>query len=306
MSGIGWPILAFGAIAIFLIVAIYRTLAITRLPVHLRWELAPIPREKGKGHYGGSYIEEYEWWRKRRHRSFVAPILYMAAEILLLRGVWKHNRALWPLSFAFHIGVYLFVLMLLFSLVSALLIITEVPSAVLNVFLAIASVLAVAGYLLGGLGAVGLILKRVLDANLRSFNTVSKYFNLVFLAAVFITGAYAWFASTNFASEMSLFVKRLVTLDAGVTLTFPLSLHMILALLFLIYLPLTDMIHFIAKYFTYHEIRWNDEPKNKKMVEELNGLLDQPVGWSAVHVKADGKKNWVDLTTKKIDDDKEA
>ena len=47
MSGIVWHIFAFGTIGIFLIVITYRTLAIIRLPVHLRWELAPIPPEKG-------------------------------------------------------------------------------------------------------------------------------------------------------------------------------------------------------------------------------------------------------------------
>jgi len=306
MSGIGWHIFAFGAIAIFLIVIVYRTITIGRLPVHLRWELAPIPHEKGKGRYGGSYLEEYEWWRKRQSRSFMAPVLYMAAEILLLRGIWKHNRTLWPLSFAFHAGIYLVALMLLFSLVSALLIITGVPTGGVDVFLTITSVLAAVGYLLGGLGAIGLILKRLLDTNLRSFNTITKYLNLVFLAALFVTGAYAWFASTNFASAISLFIKGLVTLDGGVALNLPLSLHIIISLLFLIYLPLTDMIHFVAKYFTYHEIRWNDVPKDEKMVEELNGLLDQPVGWEAQHVKADGKKNWVDLTTKKMNDDEKA
>ena len=102
MSGIVWHILAFGVIGMFLIVIIYRTLAITRLPVHLRWELAPIPHEKGKGRYGGSYLEEYEWWNKPQHRSHIAPIGYMMIEIFLLRGIWRHNRSLWPLSFAFH------------------------------------------------------------------------------------------------------------------------------------------------------------------------------------------------------------
>jgi len=306
MSGIGWQIFAFSAIVIFLIVIVYRTITISRLPVHLRWELAPIPHEKGRGRYGGSYLEEYEWWRKRRQHSTLAPILYMAVEILLLRGVWKHNRGLWPLSFAFHAGIYLVVLMLLFSLVSALLIITGAPVAALDVFLAIASFLAAAGYMLGSLGAVGLILKRAFDTNYRSFNTVSKCFNLVFLAALFISGAYARFFLPNFVSEMSLFIKGLITLDASVALTLPLSLHVIISLLFLIYLPLTDMIHFVAKYFTYHAVRWNDEPKDEKMVEELNSLMDQPVSWSAVHVEADGKKNWVELTTKKTKDEKEA
>ena len=306
MSGIVWLIFAFSAIGIFLIVATYRTLAIIRLPVHLRWELAPIPNEKGKGRYGGSYLEEYEWWKKRQHRSRIAPIIYMAKEILLMRGIWKHNRGLWPLTFAFHIGIYLTIGMLFLSLVNAVFIITEIPLAVLNVTLGIASVFALVGYLLGSLGAIGLILKRALDANLRPFNTIARYFNLLFLGAVFISGAYAWLHSVNFASEMSLFIKGLVTLDAGVTVTFPLSLHTIISLLFLIYIPWTDMIHFIAKYFTYHEIRWDDKPQNEKMGKELRGLLSQPVSWSAAHVKADGRKSWVDITTEKKSDEKES
>ena len=305
MSGIGWHIFVFITVALFLVVIIYRTTAIGRLPVHLRWELAPIPREKGKGRYGGSYLEEYEWWRQRRRHSFFAPIFYMLAEVLLLKAVWKNNRALWPLSLAFHGGIYLIIFTLVFSLISALLAITGVSRDVVDIFLAIAGVLAAAGYILGGLGALGLLIKRVLDTSLRSFNTVSKYFNLVFLLAGFVTGAYARFASADFASELSLFIKGVVTLDTAITLTPALAAHAVILLLFAIYLPFTDMIHFVAKYFTYHEIRWNDAPKDEKMVGELNGLLRQPVDWSAVHVKADGRKNWVELTVKKTDDDEE-
>ena len=305
MSGIVWPILVFGVIGIFLIVVTYRTLAIIRLPVHLRWELAPIPHEKGKGRYGGSYLEEYEWWNKPQKRSRMAPIGYMIMEIFLLRGIWRHNRSLWPLSFAFHMGIYLIVAMLFFSVLNAVFIISEVPLYILNVFLAIASVFALAGYLLGSLGVIGLILKRAFDSNLRPFNTITKYFNLVFLGAVFISGACAWFSSPDFASEMSLFIKGLVTLDAGATLNFSLALHIIISFLFVLYLPWTDMIHFVAKYFTYHEIRWDDAPQDEKMKRELRSLLAQPVSWSAAHVKADGKKNWVDVTTKKTSDEKE-
>jgi nitrate reductase gamma subunit len=306
MSGIVWHILVFSVIGIFLIVVVYRTLAIVRLPVHLRWELAPIPHEKGKGRYGGSYLEEYEWWNKPQRRSHIAPIIYMAKEIFLLRGVWEHNRALWPLTFAFHIGIYLIVAMLFLSVLNAVFIIAKVPLYVLSVSLGIASIFALAGYLLGSLGAIGLICKRAFDSNLRPFNTITKYFNLVFLGAVFISGACAWFLSPDFASEMSLFIKGLITLDAGVALTLSLSLHIVISLLFVLYLPWTDMIHFVAKYFTYHEIRWDDAPQGEKMERELRGLLAQPVSWSAAHVKADGKKNWVDITTKKTSDEKEA
>jgi len=303
MSGIFWHISVFGVLAVFLIVTIYRAWSLARLPVHLRWELAPIPHEKGKGKYGGSYLEEYEWWKKRQQKSFFAPLRYMAVEILLLRGVWKHNRQLWPLTFAFHGGIYLVFAMLLLSILNAIFIITGVSASVLDVFLAITSVVALAGYLLGGLGAISLILKRALDADLRSFNSVSKYFNLVFLGAVFVSGVYSWFALPDFALSMSQFIQGLVTLDTGLIVAFPLSLHVILASLFFLYLPWTDMIHFVAKYFTYHEIKWNDAPKDAKMERELEGLLAQPVSWSAEHIKADGKKNWVDLTTEKKSDE---
>ena len=306
MSGIVWHIFAFGVIFIFLVVAAYRTLAIIRLPTHLRWELAPIPHGKGRGRYGGSYLEEYEWWNKRQHRSLVAILVYMAVEIFLLRAIWKHNRGLWPLTFAFHLGIYLIIGMFFFSLVNAVLIVTGVSSSVLNVFQTIVSVLTVAGCLLGSLGAIGLILKRALDSNLRPFSSIAKYFNLVFLGAIFISGAYAWFNVGDFGSEMSLFIEGLITLDTGLTLTLPLSLYIILSLLFILYLPWTDMIHFIAKYFTYHEVRWDDKPQDEKMKRELRGLMSQPVSWSAAHVKADGKKSWVDLTEKKVSDEKEA
>jgi nitrate reductase gamma subunit len=227
-------------------------------------------------------------------------------EIFLLRGVWRHNRPLWPLSFAFHMGIYLITGMLFLSLLNGVFIIAEVPLDVLNVFLGIASVFALAGYLLGSLGVIGLILKRVFDSNLRPFNTITKYFNLVFLGAVFVSGAYAWFSSPDFASEMGLFIKGLITLSASLTLNFSLALHVVISLLFVLYLPWTDMIHFVAKYFTYHEIRWDDAPQDEKMERELRSLLAQPVSWSAAHVKADGKKSWADVTTRKTSDDKEA
>jgi hypothetical protein len=42
------------------------------------------------------------------------------------------------------------------------------------------------------------------------------------------------------------------------------------------------------------------------MGKELRGLRAQPVSWSATHVRADGKKNWVDITTEETSEEKEA
>ena len=300
MSGIFWPIFTFNAIFVFLVVVIYRLLAIIRLPIHLRWELAPIPHEKGKGGYGGSYLEDYEWWRKPRRRSRLAPIMYMLQEIFLLRGVWKNNRSLWPFSFSLHSGIYLIIITLLLHIICALFIITNVPFSILNVIQSITSVLALTGYLLGGLGAIGLILKRALDINFRTFGTFPTYFRLVFLTAVFISGAYAWVVSGDYASETSTFVKNLITLDGSITASLPLTAHVIILMLFIVYLPLTDMLHFITKYFMYHAVRWNDKPLDERMEVKLQGLINQPIDWSAPH--AGTGRTWAEIATEKTND----
>ena len=62
------------------------------------------------------------------------------------------------------------------------------------------------------------------------------------------------------------------------------------------------MMHFVAKYFTYHEVRWDDQPleDSGSMGREVRKLLDQPVTWAAPHVGADGRKNWVDIATQEM------
>ncbi|MGA2957349.1 MAG: hypothetical protein ABSF48_16685 [Thermodesulfobacteriota bacterium] len=60
------------------------------MPLHVRWELYPVKHEAGKkAEYGGSYMEEPNWWGKKRERSLFNEIKYMVPEILLLRGLWE-------------------------------------------------------------------------------------------------------------------------------------------------------------------------------------------------------------------------
>jgi nitrate reductase gamma subunit len=290
MSGIFWHVFSFGAIFIFLILAACRVLTIVRQPIHLRWELAPIPHEKGKGKYGGSYLEEYEWWRKPRKHSLVAPIVYMLREILFMRGVWKNRRSLWPFSYSLHAGIYLIVITIFLHILNAIFLVTDVPVSVLNIFHHIASITAIAGYILGTVGSIGLILKRRLDVDYRPFTTWSMYFRLVFLAAVFLSGIGAWWATTAYATEMSQFVKSLITLDGSITVAPASAAHIIMTLLFIIYLPLTDMLHFITKYFTHHAVRWNDAPLDAKLNKKILGLVTRPIRWSAPH--AGSGKSW--------------
>lgn len=295
MSGIFWYVFTFSAIFIFLVLATYRVVAIIRLPVHLRWELAPIPHEKGKEKYGGSYLEEYEWWRKPRRRSRLGPIIYMLREIFLFRGVWKNNRSFWPFALLLHAGIYLFIIAILLNIVDALLTITGVPASALNVLQNITSALALAGYLAGALGALSLVLRRRMDANYRPFTTPVMYFKLGFLAAVFISGIWAWSATPVYASATGRFVTDLLTLDGGIMAAPALTAHIIISLLFIACLPFTDMLHFITKYFTHHAVRWNDQPLDEKMSRKLERLITEPINWTAPH--AGSGKSWAETAS---------
>jgi nitrate reductase gamma subunit len=289
-----WLVFIIGSITLFVFILTYRTIRIASLPVHLRWELAPIPHERDRNKYGGSYLEGYEWWQQPRKKSFTAVIKYMAVEILLLRAIWKHNRVLWPLSLTFHAGIYLVILAVLLSVIHAF---VSIGGATSKLLLDVAWIIAIIGYITGGLGVVGLILKRISNKDLRPFSSFTTYFNLFFLGAIFFTGYLSWLKSENLAADMSLIIKQTLTLDNAINISYPLSLHIGLSLVFLIYLPLTNMIHFVAKYFTYHEIRWDDEPQDEKMTAKIRGLMEQPVGWASSHIRTEEKKNWLDTST---------
>jgi len=86
---------------------IYRQLT---MPLHLRWELYPVAHETtDRLAYGGSYLEEVNWWEKPQHRSLFNPLRYMVPEILLMAGLWRGNKSLWRTTFPFHFGLYLLI-----------------------------------------------------------------------------------------------------------------------------------------------------------------------------------------------------
>jgi nitrate reductase gamma subunit len=277
-------VVSYFLLAVFAVAFVVRAVRIAKLPVHLRWELAPVPHEKGKSRYGGSYLEEYEWWTKPREKSLVSEAFYMFQEIAFLKAVREHNRRLWWFTFPFHTGLYL-------------LIVAGVPLAC--GWTAAVSVLAGAGFVLGGLGALGLLIGRFADPSLKIMATPASRFNLVLLLALFATGAMALAASEGFAAGMRGYVGALLTADRSVETSGILAVHVVVALLFLAFLPFTQMMHFVAKYFTYHQVRWQDEPmeRGSRMEREVTGLLAQPMTWSGPHVKADGRKSWVDIAT---------
>lgn len=298
----GLTLLAFTYLAgaVILIGLVYRALKIAKMPVHLRWELSPVPHEKGKSAYGGSYFEEYEWWTKPREKSLINEAWYMFKEIVFLKGVYEKNRRLWCLSFPFHFGgIYLGVAAMAFMFLGAVLELLGIQIAAVT---ALATVLAIACYALGLVGVTGLLVKRLAGPDMRPFTTFATLFNLLFLLAVYASGAFAVSTVGWYGETMTGYFKALLTFDVSAALPAPLLVHVVLVLLFFIYLPFTYMMHFVAKYFTYHEVRWNDEPMKTgtRMEKEVQALLGQKVSWAAGHIQGQGKKTWVDVATEEV------
>ena len=303
MPGSALVIVSYVLLMIFVAVLLVRTFKMWKQPVHLRWELSPVPHEKGKGGYGGSYLEEYEWWTKPREKSLASELAYMFEEIVFLKSVWGNRRQLWWFSFPLHFGLYLLIVTAAIVILGTVLDLAGVPiSDWAPVRVAIVA-LAAAGYALGALGAVGLLIVRLSNPGMRAFTSSAALFNLVLLFAVFASGGYALVGSDGYVAKTLAFGKALLTADLSIETPGVLVVHLILTFLFLAYLPFSQMIHFVAKYFTYHNVRWDDEPLTPggRLESEVLELLKQPVTWSAPHLNADGKKNWVDIATEEVE-----
>jgi nitrate reductase gamma subunit len=302
MSGSIPLAVCYGLLAIFVVAFLIRSLKIARLPVHLRWELAPIPKEKTRGRYGGSYLEEYEWWKKPREESLVAELAYMLEEIVFLKALWAHNRRLWWFSYPFHVGLYLLVLSAFAGVLASGLTVAGVAGLGWGILPKWIVWVAGVGYVLTALGALGLLVSRLADPKLRVVTTPAALFNLLFVLAVTVTGALAVTTVRGSAVQAVAFGRALLTASPAPHMPGVLAVHLILAMAFLAYLPFSQMMHFVAKYFTYHQVRWDDRPLEQggAMEREVQKLLQQPVTWAAEHVHADGRKSWADIATEEV------
>jgi nitrate reductase gamma subunit len=306
-------------VAVFLASVGYRAVKIARLPIHLRWELYPVAHEKGRASYGGSYLEEPDWWTKPRQSSLLGELKVMIPEIVLLAGVWEHNRKHWFFSFPFHFGLYLLaglIGLLLFGGIATAagfgLSATGGPLAAALYHLTY--LVGYAGLGLGILGAAALLAKRIFDADYREYTKRVDYFNLaLFVVTLTVALATHAFVDPHF-DDLRTYFAQLVTfglLSVEAESASPsglIAVEIVLASLLLAYIPLTHMSHFFTKWFMYHDIRWNDEPNlvGGKIERQINEVLQYPVSWSAAHIRGDGKKRWVDVATAGVEENEES
>ena len=317
MTGPILVVLCYVLVAVFVASVLCRAVKIARLPIHLRWELYPVAHEKGRASYGGSYLEEPDWWTKPRESSLLGELKVMIPEIVLLAGVWEHNRKHWLRSFPLHFGLYL-----LAGLIALLLVGGVATAAGASVSAGagpfgkavyhLTYVSGYAGFGLGLIGAAALLATRTFDPDYREYTKKADYFNLALFLVTFAVALAAHALADPFFVDLRSFFTRLVTFDfspaeVGSSVTGLVAVEVVLGSLLLAYIPMTHMSHFFTKWFMYHDVRWNDEPNlvGGKIERQVAAALKYPVSWSASHIRGDGKKNWVDVATSGVEENEE-
>ncbi|MFH1540179.1 MAG: respiratory nitrate reductase subunit gamma [bacterium] len=279
------------------------------MPIHLRWELYPVAHEGKKAHYGGSFYEEVEWWKHPREVDRVSEMKHMIPEMVFLTAVRENNKSLWYRSFPFHFGMYSMIGFLgLLCLGAVMQMVGLEVTAGDGLGGAVYYVTAAAGFfgmVLGVLGALGLFHRRLFDDNLKDFTRPQDIFNLLFLMSAFVLLLLSGIANPSFDGLRG-YVYSVITFNLSYMPNNPVvAAAVVLSSLVVAYIPLTHMSHFVVKYFTYHKIRWDDEPnlRGGAYEKKIGEVLQYPVTWGANHINPKGeKKTWADVATEEIEE----
>ncbi len=293
-------VLTYAAGVVFVVAFAVKLLKYFTMPMHVRWELYPIPHE-GK-EWGGSFYEEVDHWKKARHKDHVAQYAFMVPEILFIRALYEDNKSLWYWSFPFHMGLYLAIGGLIFLTIGAILQIAGLEagtSAVATLVQSVTVILGVVGFILGTIGTIGLLIKRASNEELSKFSAPIDYFNLIWLAGIFVTGLLVWGTDPGFVISRNYMVSLLL-FKAPPELPVIHIVNLLLFAGFWAYFPFTHMTHMVSKYFMWDKVKWDDDPNrgDPGMDARIKEYLAYPVSWAAPHVGAEGgKKTWAEVAT---------
>jgi nitrate reductase gamma subunit len=285
----------YAGLLVFVAGCLWRIREFRRLPFHLRWELYPVPHEEpGRAEHGGSYFESGNWWMSAQTVHRRGEWIAMFREVVFLKGVWEFNRGLWLPSFLFHFGLYLSITAVGLGVV-AFMPGVETAGGALGLFTAaLCRWIGWAGIVLVLAGSILLLVRRATDADLKNYRRASDFLNLALFIGVFgLLGAGALGRST----PMEEMIRGVWHFDRTVRMT-PLSgIGIMLASALAAYIPFTHMSHFIAKYFTWHSVRWDDRrnARNSSLEGQVARSLGYRPKWAAAHIGADGKKSWAEI-----------
>jgi nitrate reductase gamma subunit len=289
---------------VFVAASIARAVQYARAPLHLRWEVYPVPHEApDRVAHGGSYFERSEWWREPRKTHLAGTLRVMAPEILFLHALRTYNRPLWYRSFPFHFGLYLLfgtATLLFTAALGARLIPGLTVGAVGQLVGSLGAASGVAGVILTVAGAVGLLHRRLTDPALRISTTPGDIFNLLFFIVAIALLGVGYATRPAGSPGMLQLAAGLASWDGALQVPPLLATGIVATALLAAYIPLTHMSHFIAKYFTYHSVRWDDAPMSQtgRRAAALAEYLTLRPTWSAGHIRKPGEApTWAEVVS---------
>jgi nitrate reductase gamma subunit len=157
------------------------------------------------------------------------------------------------------------------------------------------------GFISAAIGCAGLIFKRIRDLDLKLYTSPKEYFTLILMFITFLSGVFAWIFFDFSFDTIREFLMNLVTFTPVQTMNPATYINILLISLFLLYAPFTRMMHFLAKYFSFHSVRWDDVPNlsGSRIRNKIENQLNYVLSWSAAHVPK-GKK-WNEIISSRDD-----
>ena len=284
------------SVIVFVVIAGYKVMSYQKMPRHLRWDLYPVPHQGPEG----SKYQKVDFYKKVPVFSIAHEMLAMSQEMIFIKKAFDHNRRLWIGTWPLHMGIYLsglWLVLLVFGwmldiqgemmLIGSNLIAWAV--AKLTIFV------GAAAFTMGLFGSIVLLWLRLSNADLRYIADFVTYLNLCLMVAIFGTGLAAWLTVDPFFDLIRQNVIALLTFQASPVTEPAVVIEMLIFGMFLLYLPFSRMMHFVAKYFFYHNIMWDDEPMvpQSALENDVKKSLTYSPRWSSGHI-ATGKA-WTEL-----------
>ncbi len=254
------------AVIIFAIVSIIKVSRYATMPLHLRWELYPVPHEEG---------------------GLPKELKEMFTEMLTMKRIFENRRGLWYFAYAYHGGIYLILLWAVLLLIGGIADLFA-PGALPGGYQYLIAVVGGLGMISVTVGTFALLIQRLTDEEYKVYNAPVDYLNLFFAFIVALTGLLSWILVDPMLVSPREYVAFLISFGASnlpaVVVSNPLViLHLALLELFIAYVPFTRMLHFFGKYFMYHKIMWDTQPG-------LTGNVDYEITW-----EQEKGKRWRDL-----------
>jgi nitrate reductase gamma subunit len=296
-------VVLWGSVAVFAVATAVRAVGYARAPLHLRWELYPVPHEAPeRAAHGGSYFEQVDWWTHHESFNLAGELKAMFTEMLFLQALREFNFKMWLRSFPFHFGLYLLIATV--ALVFGSAVVTIVAPAIMagglgSLFSLAYSTTGGVGLVLTLVGAAGLLQRRLTDEDLRPYTCGADLFNLAAFLVVLGLLAAGYLLRPADAPSVRAIAIGLLTWDTSLQVPALMSAALVLSALLAAYIPFTHMSHFVGKYFTYHAVRWDDAANRRGSAIErrLAEYLTYRPTWAAPHVTADGVRTWADVAT---------